>query len=59
MGILWSKTRGDMERDNAQHRRAPGDTDYEDPAAAEAIVMPGHALADAKERDWDTRNLLY
>ena len=51
VGILWSKTRRDMERDNAQHRRAQGETDYEDPAAPEVIVMPGHALADAVAGD--------
>ena len=29
--ILWSKTRGDMERDNVKFGRRQGDPGYEDP----------------------------
>ena len=53
VGILWSKTRGDMEKDNAARGLKPGDPDYEDPDAADAIVVPGHDLAGIQPADWD------
>ena len=54
VGILWSKTRGDMERDNARYGRSPGDPDYENPDDAEAIVVPGHEISvDMSEERWD------
>ena len=54
VGILWSKTRGDMEKDNAKFGRETGDPDYENPDDAEAIVVPGHTISvDMKESDWD------
>ena len=54
VGILWSKTRGDMENDNAKFGRMPSDAEYENPDDAEAIVVPGHTLSsDMKESDWD------
>lgn len=54
VGILWSKTRGDMERDNARFGRSPGDPDYENPDDAAAIVVPGHEIsADMSEEQWD------
>ena len=54
VGILWSKTRGDMEKDNATHGRVPGHPEYEDPNDAQAIVVPGHAISvDMNENDWD------
>mmetsp|Transcript_21755 Transcript_21755/g.33250 ORF Transcript_21755/g.33250 Transcript_21755/m.33250 type:complete len:1380 (+) Transcript_21755:266-4405(+) len=54
VGILWSKTRGDMEKDNAKYGRAPGDPDYENPDDAAAIVVPGHTISvDTSEEEWD------
>lgn len=53
-GILWSKTRGDMEKDNLKFSRTPGDPDYENPDCAAAIVVPGHTLSpDMTDREWD------
>ena len=53
-GILWSKTRGDMEKDNIKYGRRPGDPDYENPDNATAIVVPGHTLhPDMSEEEWD------
>ena len=54
VGILWSKTRGDMERDNAKFGRNPGDAGYENPDEAAAIVVPGHTISvDMPEDEWD------
>ena len=54
VGILWSKTRGDMERDNVKFRRRQGDPGYEDPDSASAIVVPGHTISvDMSKEDWD------
>jgi len=54
VGILWSKTRGDMERDNARFGRSPGDPDYENPDDALAIVVPGSDISvDMSEERWD------
>mmetsp|Transcript_24130 Transcript_24130/g.41178 ORF Transcript_24130/g.41178 Transcript_24130/m.41178 type:complete len:1139 (-) Transcript_24130:789-4205(-) len=53
-GILWSKTRGDMIKDNIKFGRTFGSADYEHPDDAEAIVVPGSELSpDMKESDWD------
>jgi sodium/potassium-transporting ATPase subunit alpha len=53
-GILWSKTRGDMIKDNAKFGRMCGSADYEDPNDADAIVVTGSELSpDMKESDWD------
>jgi len=54
VGILWSKTRGDMERDNERFGRSPGDSDWEDPDSARAIVVPGSTISvDMAEERWD------
>mmetsp|Transcript_53455 Transcript_53455/g.64440 ORF Transcript_53455/g.64440 Transcript_53455/m.64440 type:complete len:1294 (+) Transcript_53455:176-4057(+) len=54
VGILWSKTRGDMEKDNLRYGRSPGDVDYENPDDATAIVVPGHTISvDMSEEQWD------
>lgn len=54
VGILWSKTRGDMERDNARFGRNLGDKGYENPDDASAIVVPGHTISvDMPEEEWD------
>ena len=54
VGILWSKTRGDMENDNNKFGRTPGSPDYEDPNDAQAIVVPGHTISvDMSEERWD------
>lgn len=54
VGILWSKTRGDMELDNAKYGRSPGDSDYEEPDSARAIVVPGHTISvDMSDERWD------
>ena len=47
VNILWSKTRGDIEKDNAKGKA------YVDPDTADAIVVAGHTLIDMKESDWD------
>ena len=39
--ILWSKTLGDMVRDNAALGHMLGNPDYKDPNVVDAIVMPG------------------
>ncbi|KAK1737535.1 sodium/potassium-transporting ATPase subunit alpha [Skeletonema marinoi] len=53
-GILWSKTRGDMIKDNIKFGRTFGSADYENPDDAEAIVVPGSELSPGmKESDWD------
>lgn len=54
VGILWSKTRGDMIKDNIKFGRHPGDEDYENPDDAAAIVVPGHEISvDMSEEEWD------
>lgn len=54
VGILWSKTRGDIQKENIKLGREPGDNDYENPDDADAIVVPGHTISvDMKESDWD------
>lgn len=54
VGILWSKTRGDMERDNKRFGIGPGDEGYENPDDAHAIVVPGHTISvDMPEEEWD------
>ncbi|KAL7555017.1 hypothetical protein ACHAWF_018598 [Thalassiosira exigua] len=54
VGVLWSKTRNDMEKDNARFGREPGHLEYENPGDAEAIVVPGHTISvDMDESDWD------
>jgi len=54
VGILWSKTRGDMEKDNETHGRKPGDPDYENPNDATAIVVPGHTIStETTKEEWD------
>ena len=45
VGILWSKTRGDIEKENAKHGRHPGDADFVIPDDATAIVVPGHTIS--------------
>ena len=40
-----------MERDSAVLGRTPGDPNYEDSDAADAVVVPGYALLDATEGD--------
>lgn len=53
-GILWSKTRGDMIKDNIKFGREPGSAGYENPDDADAIVVPGSELSpDMKDSDWD------
>mmetsp|Transcript_5667 Transcript_5667/g.8787 ORF Transcript_5667/g.8787 Transcript_5667/m.8787 type:complete len:833 (+) Transcript_5667:210-2708(+) len=53
-GILWSKTRGDMIKDNLKFGRTFGSADYENPNDAEAIVVAGSELSpQMKESDWD------
>lgn len=54
VGILWSKTRGDMERDNEKFGRSSGGEGYENPDDANAIVVPGHTISvDMPEEEWD------
>jgi len=53
-GILCSKTRGDMIKDNTKFGRTFGSADYENPDDAQAIVVAGSELSpDMKESDWD------
>jgi len=45
VGILWTKTRNDMEADNLKHGRSPGDRLWENPDDALAIVVPGNTIS--------------
>ena len=56
VGIIWSKTRGDMERDNLKYGKSFGDYDYEDPNSARAIVVTGADLdkpTNQSDEYWD------
>jgi sodium/potassium-transporting ATPase subunit alpha len=54
VGILWSKTKGDMENDNARDGLSAGDDGWQDPASAQAITVPGHTISiDMEEEKWD------
>ncbi len=54
VGILWSKTRGEMEATNARFNLEPGDLNFEDPENARAIIVPGWDIsADIPEEKWD------
>jgi sodium/potassium-transporting ATPase subunit alpha len=54
VGILWSKTVGDMEKENDRAGLSPGDEGYQDPETAQAIVVPGHEISiDMEEEKWD------
>jgi len=54
VGILWSKTVGDMEKENDRAGLAPGDEGYQDPETAQAIVKAGSEISiDMPEEEWD------
>jgi len=54
VGILWSKTRSEMEEDNLKYGKSPGDSDWQNPDDARAIVVPGHTISvDTSEESWD------
>mmetsp|Transcript_18870 Transcript_18870/g.38697 ORF Transcript_18870/g.38697 Transcript_18870/m.38697 type:complete len:1343 (-) Transcript_18870:193-4221(-) len=54
VGILWSKTVGDMEKENDRDGLSPGDEGWQDPEQAQAIVVPGHTISvDMPEEKWD------
>jgi len=54
VGILWSKTQGDMEKENDRDGLSPGDDGWQDPAEAQAIVVPGHKIdVDMPVEKWD------
>lgn len=54
VGILWSKTQGDMEKENDRDGLSPGDEGWQDPADAQAIVVPGHKISvDMEVEKWD------
>ncbi|GMI61139.1 hypothetical protein ScalyP_jg7148 [Parmales sp. scaly parma] len=54
VGILWTKTRNDMEADNLKHGRSPGDRLWENPDDALAIVVPGNTISvDTSQESWD------
>ena len=54
VGILWSKTEGDMKKENDAASLSPGDDGYQDPASAQAITVPGHLISiDDPEEKWD------
>eukprot|EP00639_Heterosigma_akashiwo_P015433 CAMPEP_0206397180 /NCGR_PEP_ID=MMETSP0294-20121207/23281_1 /ASSEMBLY_ACC=CAM_ASM_000327 /TAXON_ID=39354 /ORGANISM="Heterosigma akashiwo, Strain CCMP2393" /LENGTH=1388 /DNA_ID=CAMNT_0053852161 /DNA_START=101 /DNA_END=4267 /DNA_ORIENTATION=- len=56
VGILWSKTRGQIKATNEAYGLNPGDMGWEDPENAEAIVVPGWELqGDVSEEQWRTR----
>jgi len=55
VGILWSKTVGDMEKENDRDGLSPGDEGWQDPETAQAIVVPGHKISvDMAEEKWDS-----
>ncbi len=54
VGILWSKTRGEIEATNKRYNLEPGDLNFEDPENACAIVVPGWDIsADMPQEKWD------
>ncbi|CAM9196343.1 unnamed protein product [Choristocarpus tenellus] len=54
VGILWSKTRGEIEASNKRYGLEPGDANFEDPENAQAIVVPGWEISVDMEQDkWD------
>merc|ERR1712216_534263 len=54
VGILWSKTVGDMEKENDRDGLSPGDEGWQDPETAQAIVVPGHkSSVDMAEEEWN------
>uniref|UniRef100_A0A7S2VWB4 Cation-transporting P-type ATPase N-terminal domain-containing protein n=1 Tax=Triparma pacifica TaxID=91992 RepID=A0A7S2VWB4_9STRA len=54
VGILWSKTVGDMEKENDRAGLSPGQEGWQDPDTAQAIVVPGHTISiDMPEEKWD------
>ncbi|CAM9681914.1 unnamed protein product [Chrysoparadoxa australica] len=54
VGILWSKTRGEIEAENKRYNLEPGDANFEDPENAQAIVVPGWEISPDMEQDkWD------
>ncbi len=54
VGILWSKTRGEIEASNKRYNLEPGDLNFEDPENARAIVVPGWDIsADMPQEQWD------
>eukprot|EP00903_Cladosiphon_okamuranus_P018875 g17361.t1 len=54
VGILWSKTRGEIEASNKRFNLEPGDANFEDPENAQAIVVPGWEIsADMEQDKWD------
>jgi len=54
VGILWSPTKDDLIRSNAENRLSPGDAGYQDPDSAQAIVCPGWEFSDDMGDDkWD------
>merc|ERR1719313_1436893 len=46
VGILWSPTARKIEEMNAAEGLQPGDVGYQDPALAQAIVVPGWEISD-------------
>jgi len=53
VGILWSKTRGEIAAQNVRYNLLPGDAGFEDPEDAQAIVVPGWKLTDdMTEEQW-------
>ena len=46
VGILWSPTARKIEEQNAAEGLTPGDVGYQDPALAQAIVVPGWEISD-------------
>jgi len=54
VGILWSKTQGDMEKENAKAGLSAGDPEWQDPASAQAITVPGTEISiDMPLEEWD------
>jgi len=54
VGILWSKTVGDMEKENDRDSLSVGDPGWQDPQSAQAIVVPGHLIdVDMGVDKWD------
>ncbi len=54
VGILWSKTRGEMEASNKRYNLEPGDLNFEDPENARAIIVPGWDISvDMPQEKWD------
>jgi sodium/potassium-transporting ATPase subunit alpha len=53
VGIIWGKTKEDVEEDNEARGLNAGDAGWSDPDLAPAIVVPGWTITDINQEEWD------